>query len=105
MGAEVAAEGAWDSGNGRPSVAALEAAIEGLRRKGFGRLLVSGQAVAFDEIDAASLPGPAVLQVVVDRLQTGNADTRQRLTDSIENGYRAGPWRAYACCVYRGSAA
>ena len=32
--------------------------INGLRRRGFGRLLVDGKAVAFEEIDLAALSGP-----------------------------------------------
>src|SRR5437667_6964220 len=40
---------------GGPGAAAIAATIESLRRKGFGRLLIDGRAVAFDEIDRASI--------------------------------------------------
>jgi excinuclease ABC subunit A len=76
--------------------AAVTATIETLRKKGFGRLLVDGRAVAFDDIDPASLAGQPVLQVIVDRVQTGSEDTRQRLTDSIETAYREGGGAAWA---------
>ena len=51
------------------------------------RLLVDGRAVAFDDLDLASLAGRAGLQVVVDRLQVGGDDLRQRLTDAVETAY------------------
>ena len=38
-----------------------------LRRKGFGRLLVDGRAVAFDDVDVGRCRGSPMLQVVVDR--------------------------------------
>src|SRR5205809_4795634 len=52
-----------------PGAAAIAATIESLRRKGFGRLLIGGRAVPFDEIDRASINDRSTLQVVVDRLQ------------------------------------
>ena len=48
---------------------AIAETIEALRRKGFGRLLVDGRAVAFDDVDPAALAGRTMLQVVVDRVQ------------------------------------
>jgi len=48
--------------------ALVAAAIEGLRRKGFGRLLVDGQAVPFDDVDPDAVAGGSRLGVVVDRL-------------------------------------
>ena len=53
---------------------AVAATIETLRKKGFGRLLVDGRAVAFDDVDPATLVGRTTLQVVVDRLQIGGED-------------------------------
>jgi excinuclease ABC subunit A len=105
---ELNESGAEEGGNGEsgaasgseaprgPDASAISAAIEGLRRKGFGRLLVGDRAVAFDEVDVGSLAGRAVLQVVVDRLQLGGEDPRQRLTDSIETAYREGGGAAWA---------
>jgi excinuclease ABC subunit A len=76
--------------------AAVRDAIETLRRKGFGRLLVDERAVAFDEVDVNALARQPMLQVVVDRVQVGGDDTRQRLTDSIETSYREGGGAAWA---------
>ena len=69
--------------------------IDGLRRRGFGRLLVDGKAVAFDEIDPAALGTRTTLEVVVDRLKL-EGDQRSRLTDSIETSYREGGGAAFA---------
>jgi excinuclease ABC subunit A len=79
-----------------PDATAIAAAIEGLRRKGFGRLLIGGRAVVLDDVDAGSLASRSVLQVVVDRVQLGDDDPRQRLTDSIETSYREGGGAAWA---------
>jgi excinuclease ABC subunit A len=79
------------------NAAAIGETIETLRRKGFGRLLVDGRAVAFDDIEAGSLANRNVLQVVVDRIQiSGSDEDRQRLTDSIETAYREGGGAAWA---------
>jgi len=75
---------------------AVAATIDSLKRKGFGRLLVDGRAVAFDEVDVAALAASQMLQVVVDRLQLGTEDLRQRLTDSIETAYLEGGGAAWA---------
>jgi len=79
--------------------AAVAAMIETLRRKGFGRLLVDERAVGFDDIDPASLAGRSMLQVIVDRIQFGDEDPRQRLTDSIETAYREGGGAAWAIAI------
>jgi excinuclease ABC subunit A len=76
--------------------AAVTDAIAILRRKGFARLLVDGAAVAFDDIDPASLRNKPFLQVIVDRIQLSGEDLRQRLTDSIEMAYLEGGGAAWA---------
>jgi excinuclease ABC subunit A len=80
------------------SQAAVSAAIEALRKKGFGRLLIDGSAVSFEDVDLNALAGSPMLQVVVDRIQlSGDPDgIRQRLTDSIETAYREGGGAAWA---------
>jgi excinuclease ABC subunit A len=90
---------ACHSGGQRSSgerVLAVEGAIDALRRKGYGRLLLDGRAVAFDEVDIRSVAGRANLEVMVDRIEIGGADLRQRLTDSIETAYREGGGAAWA---------
>ena len=62
---------------------------EALRRKGFGRLLVDGQAIAFDDLAPDALEGRSTIGVVVDRLRV-EGDLRSRLTDSIETCYQEG---------------
>ncbi len=69
--------------------------IENLRRKGFGRLLIDGQAVAFEDVDPSALKTASVLRVVVDRVKT-SADARTRITDSIETAYAEGGGAAWA---------
>jgi excinuclease ABC subunit A len=92
-----------DAGNGReagssagPTAAAVAATIEVLRRKGFARLLVDGRAVTLDEVNPSALPDRSILKVVVDRIQLGDDDQRQRLTDSIETSYLEGGGAAWA---------
>jgi len=89
-----------------PGAEAVAAAIETLRRKGFGRLLIdrtSGQAVTLDDVTPATLADRSTLHVVVDRLQIaaeGSGDElRQRLTDSIETAYLEGGGAAWAVDV------
>ena len=69
--------------------AAVTSMVETLRRKGFGRLLVDGRAVGFDDVDPASVGRAGTLQVVVDRVQV-EPDSRQRITDSVETASREG---------------
>jgi excinuclease ABC subunit A len=76
---------------GSPSALALE----NLRRKGFGRLLVDQQAVVFEEVDAAALKAMTTLCVVVDRIKV-SADARTRITDSVETSYAEGGGAAWA---------
>ena len=81
-----------EGGNGAdPIVETLNA----LRRRGFGRLLIDGQAAALEDIDPASLGGRATLEVIVDRVRI-DGDMRSRLTDSIETSYQEGGGAAFA---------
>jgi excinuclease ABC subunit A len=73
----------------------IKETMETLRRRGFGRLLVEGRAVAFDDVDLASLRQRTTLEVVVDRLKI-EGDLRSRVTDSIETSYREGGGAAFA---------
>ena len=75
--------------------AAVRAALDSLRRKGFGRLLVAGQAISIDEVDPLTLSNKPSIHVVVDRLRI-DGDLRARLTDSIELAYREGGGAAWA---------
>ena len=70
-------------------------AIDGLRRRGFGRLVVDGRAVSFDDVDQAALEGATSLRVVVDRIKVG-PDVLSRLTDSVETAYQEGGGTAFA---------
>jgi excinuclease ABC subunit A len=69
--------------------------MENLRRKGFGRLLIDDQAIAFEEVDPKALKSMTVLRVVVDRIKAG-PDSRTRITDSIETAYAEGGGAAWA---------
>ncbi len=73
----------------------IEETLNTLQRRGYGRLLVDGRAVAFDEIDRTSLKDRTTLDVIVDRLRI-EGDLRSRLTDSIETSYREGGGAAFA---------
>jgi len=77
------------------SSASSAALLEGLRRKGFGRLLIDGQAVTFEDVPVSALKNASVLRVVVDRIKTA-ADARTRITDSIETAYAEGGGAAWA---------
>jgi len=96
----------------RIAASAVLATMNALRKKGFARLLLDGRAVAFDDVDPATLTDRSILQVVVDRVQlSGDPSTssgssrapsrdedemRQRLTDSIETAYLEGGGAAWA---------
>jgi excinuclease ABC subunit A len=69
--------------------------IAALRRKGFGRLFVSGRTVSLEDVETASLRDQHTLQVIVDRLKI-DGDLRARLTDSIETAYVEGGGAAFA---------
>ena len=77
----------------------LDTAVASLRRKGFARLLIDGQAVSLEDIDPAMLRSRPILQVIVDRIQLTGEDLRQRLTDSIEIAYLEGGGAAWALPV------
>jgi excinuclease ABC subunit A len=100
LGSREASKNASKNGAG----AAIAATIQGLRKKGFARLLIDGAAVAFDDVKLESLADQPLLQVVVDRMQLSDdpaaaADQRQRLTDSIETAYLEGGGAAWAVPV------
>jgi excinuclease ABC subunit A len=90
-GDSVDAEGAEEIATFDP----IAETINTLRRRGFGRLLIDGRAVPFEEIDAAALHDRTTLAVVVDRVRIEGA-LRTRLTDSIETSYREGGGAAFA---------
>jgi excinuclease ABC subunit A len=96
---EAASEDAVEAAAARPARAAgsdqIVETLNTLRRRGYGRLLIGGRAVAFEEIDPASLRTQASLEVVVDRIRI-EGDLRSRLTDSIETSYREGGGAAFA---------
>jgi excinuclease ABC subunit A len=78
-----------------PSAAPSATLIDNLRKKGFGRLLIDGNAVAFEDVDPALIKNATVLRVVVDRIKTA-PDARTRMTDSIETAYTEGGGAAWA---------
>ena len=69
--------------------------LAALRRKGFGRLYLDGQAVTLEDVDPATLGDRATLQVIVDRVKI-DGDQRARITDSIETAYTEGGGAAFA---------
>ncbi len=74
-------------------------AVEALRRKGFGRLLVDGRAVAFDDVATRGLStSRRRCRVVVDRLRASRRRRATRLTDSIETAYQRGRRRGVGAC-------
>jgi excinuclease ABC subunit A len=85
-------------GNGAGAVEAVRAALESLRKKGFGRVLVDGHAVALEEVDPTAVKERTSLQIIVDRvrIEAANDELRTRLTDSIETAYLEGGGAAFA---------
>ena len=73
----------------------VAAAIGALRKKGFGRLIIDGRAVGFDDVDPGVLANHTGLEVVVDRLTVG-PDLLGRVTDSVETAYGEGGGSAFA---------
>ncbi|MEZ5417953.1 MAG: hypothetical protein R2708_11490 [Vicinamibacterales bacterium] len=84
-----------DADSAGPAQSPGLAAVESLRRRGFGRLLVDGRAVAFEDLSPADVEGRTTLPVVVDRLRAA-AGERSRITDSIEIAYQQGGGAAWA---------
>jgi excinuclease ABC subunit A len=74
---------------------AVSSTIDTLRKRGYGRLLIDGQAVSFDELDLASLRARPTLEVVMDRVRV-EGEVLSRLTDSVETSYREGGGAAFA---------
>ena len=83
-----------DDSDDRP-MSLMEGVFDALRRKGFRRLIVDGQAKSLDDIDVAALEGQATLRVVVDRIKVG-PDVLSRITDSVEAAYLEGGGTAFA---------
>jgi excinuclease ABC subunit A len=79
----------------------VRATLDALRRRGFARILLDGQAVGLDDVDIRSLRDRTVLQVVVDRVKI-EGDLRTRLTDSIETAYHEGGGAAFALVLAEG---
>ena len=103
------AEGAEQESLSEPSVpsaakdSAPAVALENLRRKGFGRLLMGDQAVTFEDVDPKALKKMTVLRVVVDRIKV-DAEARTRITDSVETSYSEGGGAAWALQLQDGGA-
>ena len=82
--------------NGAPPDPVLET-LQALRRRGFGRLLIGGRAVAVEDAIASmnGLRDASHVSVVVDRLRVG-PEIRTRLTDSVETAFREGEGALFA---------
>ena len=95
--AEAAGTGGVSDRDSEPDGGAdlVAAAVDGLRRKGFGRLYVDGRAVTFDGLDTSALAGRDSLQVVVDRVKSGS-EALPRLTEAVETAYHEGGGDAFA---------
>ena len=83
------------TGDGAGQDTPAAAAVRALRKKGFGRLIIDGRAVGFDDVDPGALADRTCLQVVVDRLKVG-PDLLGRVTDSVETAYMEGGGSGFA---------
>ena len=72
----------------------VEGALEGLRRKGFRRVVIDGRARSLEDVDVTALAGLETLRVVVDRIKVG-PDILSRITDSVETAYLEGGGTAF----------
>ncbi|HET9369026.1 MAG TPA: hypothetical protein VFO19_02215, partial [Vicinamibacterales bacterium] len=76
------------------------ATLNGLRKRGFGRLRIDGRTVTLEQaaahVDAIRAAG--AVAVIVDRL-TVAPDARVRITDSLETAFREGDGAAFAMNV------
>ncbi|MGI8673324.1 MAG: hypothetical protein ACR2LU_12050 [Luteitalea sp.] len=80
---------------GRDPQRALDATLETLRRRGFTRVLIDGEAINLADVPMATLAGRATLEVIVDRIKIG-PDIVARITDSLEIAYQEGGGAAFA---------
>ena len=99
-------EAADDAADAVPTKATLSpgaAAVDALRRKGFGRLLVDGAARPFEDLTPADYDGRPVLAVVVDRLKV-EPEVRSRITDAVEIAYQEGGGAAWVLQLGEGGA-
>jgi excinuclease ABC subunit A len=71
--------------------------LQGLRKRGFGRLLVGDRTLTIEEAaaDAALLRDAASVAVIVDRVRVA-PDIRTRITDSMETAFHEGDGAAFA---------
>jgi excinuclease ABC subunit A len=84
-----------------PRLSALESSrqtLDTLRRRGFGRVLIEGAAVAIEDVANDALKGRTSIEVVVDRVKIDD-DVLSRLTDSVETSYREGGGAAFAIAL------
>ncbi len=91
---EEAADDAADAVPAKATLSPGAAAVDALRRKGFGRLLVDGAARPFEDLTPADYDGRPVLAVVVDRVKV-EPEVRSRITDAVEIAYQEGGGAAW----------